>query len=55
MAAAKSIRVVGCGAPLASGMDVEILVRELADVVRLAGLEHAQMLSAEMLLKAANA
>jgi hypothetical protein len=49
LAAARVASGLGAGAALVSGTEVEMLLGELAEVVRLAGREHAKALRAEAL------
>ena len=55
LAAARVAGELGASAALAGGQDVEKLLGELADVVRQAGHEHGELLTAEALPVAGNA
>ncbi len=55
LAAARVAGKLGASAALAGGQDVKKLLGELADVVREAGQEHRELLTAEALPVAGNA
>lgn len=55
LAAARIAGELGAGAALAGGMEVETLLGELAEVVRLTGREHAETLRDKALLLGRNA